>query len=953
MNNNRLQSLYYWFTFLLCACAGLSAVSLIGKLYLSIFLLVCGLGIYFSSQAAADTKKKLRNIFGGILFIGLPIFFWKISLQQSPLPYLIQVFLLLIIASCYIIENSSTLSLVHFECIFITIFSACLPFVIHPRYQVSLFGFGLFLIIVLLQITQIRFSSDQQDNQFIITNVSVSRKFILSFIISLLIAGIGSMIFFVVPKYSFQLDFDLRGSSFVDFKLKPKSNLRLMLPYEGGEKELSESQVVPYVRSLFVKQEQDKNLMFFEVNKWKQPLTIREKDKEKVIDSSVKKGNDKQGLVSEGNNFSEDDEQEALLTKTLDNPNAQLKTMIKNLETKIAKDKKLYDFLSFMGTDDPTQTGQINKIAKTIKQDEQKLSRLKNDLNHNQGKIADQEQLDQQGLGNIELLAKFPGLGGNGDDKKDNNGGNDLGGQGQAEKGKGNEGIGVGEEGKGKGSDGIGEGEGKGMAGINQSGFEGVDQGKIESEQGTSQGQEGNTQFQTNDNMSGEFKNKTADGKQSDNKITDTQDNIGESKSDQQTELIESIDLADTPQNMSSKGSEFAQSSGKSEQLKDNENNSSEQEKVNEKKENSPGLGGATNSPGDNKGKSSESGDGGEKSGQGNPTESLGVGEGKGKKNGDSSGSGGKSSSQSADGSGGQGDSGANGSGGGSSSKEGKNPSSAKGEGSGGAGSEEAGAGASGGSSSSPKEMGNPAEESSKDPKISIIISYLFKFENKPLSVFREQIAVITRGNVPKKESESSAESKHNKQEKLKDQKENKQKKAEEIVIVDSEVLEKEKILDSHSNFFWYMFVFFAVLFCGGICWFLLGIVFGIIRKIFRDLKLVYFFMFKLNKIIAYLYRNFLFLLKKIGLKSHEFLTPKEIGDIAVKEYNLSRSAIDSITEIFEQARYSNHQIREEDIIACIKAYNQLKIDMIKDHTLLKKIGLKLDMLSIKNRRKS
>ncbi|MFH1061287.1 MAG: hypothetical protein V1747_00170 [Candidatus Omnitrophota bacterium] len=984
MKDNRLRSLYYGFTFLLCACAGLSAEALIGKLYFSIFLLGCGLGILFSSQATIDTKKNLRNIFGWILLIGLPVFFWKIPLQQSTLPNLIKIFILLIIASCYIIENASMLSLVHFECIFITIFSACLPFIIHPRYQVALFSLGLFLIVVLLQITQIRFSADNQASQYVITNVSIPRRFILSFMLCLAIIGIGSLIFFIVPKYSFQLDFDLQGSSFVDFKLKPKSNLRLMMPYQSGEKELSQDQVVPYVRSLFVKPNKDENLMSFEANKWKQPLIIKEKKKEKIINSSIKQGNNKKGLVSEGKDISSDDKQEALLTKVLDNPNAKLQSQIKNLENKIAKDKKLYDFLSFMGRDDPIQAGRANQIAQTIKQEQQKLGRLKKEVNQNQGQSEDARPADNQGSGKIGFLAKLAGFGKNNDEKESQDG-NDSGEQGAGESkqgkgegsegsgegsgkgaqgsgegaegaGKGNDGSGVGEEGAGKGKDGSGAGE-EGAGKNNDGSGEGAD-GAGKGKDGTSEGADGIGQGDDG-TMQGE--QGTSYGKQSENKEKDNGENLAKNNSENQSDSNSNNNAEQISQDQNSQSSESGQGDassenqqdGKSEQSQDSknpdaaeqktsqpdskQNDNSDQKEVNDEKGDFPGVGGGTNSN-DNKGESQGSGAGGKKGGtQGGDSAGSASG-GKGKADGASKGSGGAGTA------GGQGDDKGAGSEGNAPQGNGTGKSDSPGE------NEKDEAKDSKGSSES---AGGTKHEKQGNTTLT---SYLFKFEDKPLSSFRKWIAAIARGNVPKKELSSLVkknQEKPDKQDQIKEHKKPKQKKLEEPAVVNPEPLSEEKTADSSNNFFWYLFIFFAVLFCGGICWACLYLIFCIIRKISRDLKLRYLLVFKLNQIIFYLYRNLLFVFKKTGLISQEFLTPKEIGNIAVKKYNISKEAIDAITNVFEQSRYSNHKIDVNNISACIKAYNALKIDIIKDNTLLKKLSLKLDMLSVKNRRKS
>ncbi|MBU1087453.1 MAG: hypothetical protein KKD05_08035 [Candidatus Omnitrophica bacterium] len=947
MNDNRIKSLYFLFTFILCACAGLSAEPLIGKIYLAIFCIACALGITFSSQVSFELKKNLRKLFGWILLIALPVFFWKFTLQQSALPNLIRVFILLIIAGCFIIENPSALSLVHFECIFITIFSACLPFIIHPRYQVALFGLGLFVTVLLLQITQISASSENQASQYVISNVSITRRFILSFIISLLIVGIGTIVFFIVPKYSFQLDLDWGRASLVDFKLKPKSNLRLMMPYQGGEKELSQAEVVPYLRSLFIKPEKAENLMLFKNNKWKQPLIIKDKKKEEIIETKIKDGNNQKGLVSEGMDISPEDENE-IISKAAENLESKLKTQIKDLKAKIAKQKKLYNLISFLGKDDPLQAGKAKEIGEQIKKDLQELSRLNNELKQNQGRTADMRTLEKQGS------AK------NKDNEKANSQGNDSGDQGA---GEGKEGIGEGDDGVGDGT-GFGEkGTGEGEAGsvegeVREESGQGIgetndqDIGESGQEPGKDaegeQGQKQDSPLYPGDDKTGQTDSKTglSGDNQSENKANDNQANSGNDPSDQRSESDEKNDSADSFQNKSSEffesGDESDQANEQSDKFKDSEdnegakqktsppdldqNNGSEQKEVNDGKGDSKGAGGGTNLDG--------SGSGGGKSGtQGKSSGSGGnSGEGKGDSGSGGSGSSGGQSNQA----------GSGGNGGGESGTDGAKESAGQGSSDGVAG-EGTGAGGEGhspGGSESAKE-----KKTEKDPKNLTITNYLFRFENKPLSEFRKRIALIAKGNKQKKEFVTLPNNEQSKQANQNKHKVKKKTKQEE-----PEILVKQ--LDGTSlnnNFFWHLFVFFAVLFCGGICWAVFYLIFCVFRKIFRDLKLRYYLIFKLNRISIYLFYNLLFVFKKIGVISHEFLTPQEISAIVAKKYNLSEPALQEITREFEKSRYSNHPISKNNIKACINAYNQLKIDILKNNTLRQKIMLSLDMLSIKS----
>jgi hypothetical protein len=1000
MKENKIKFLYYLCSFMLCVCAGISAAALVSLQVFIGFLMFCALGLLFSIKADIRVKIILRNIIGIIMLIGLPVFFWKFDPSQHVLPPLISLFLLILVASCFIVESSFTLSLIHFEAIFIIIFSACLPYVIEMRYQVLIFCSALFLIITLLQITHMKLGDKHQEQHNLITNISLSKRFILSFLICICVVGLGCLVFFIVPKYAFEIDLAARGSSFVDFKLYPKSDLRLMLPYKGGEKQIEAGRVVPYVRSLFLKNEKDNDLINIDEEKWKQPLVIkRSKQKESIESTEI--NDQKKGLLSESQDVLKDDSTETGLVQSKDSKvENQLQKRIKDLSKFISKQKKMYDLFQFLSSDDPVKGEQANAIAAKIKQNQQKLAKLKQQLDQQQK--ADKKAYLGQKTGSSkkgfsDSLAKGFGLGeqivekdrlGKSDSQTQNK--EDFPGEQGSEQGdegteQGNQsrqdgqvesrqGDGQGKQGTGKSSEdqGTGKGQGKGEQGKGD-GQQGKGYGQGDGETGLGRGKKGQTpgesdskgnqeqgQKQKGDSKGDDLGSKRGEGFQ---KAKQQKQNYGrpDKPSDQGEAGIEDrgADVDDSAQGKAQEGKDKPQAG---QQGKDQG-----QSAFGGTNENSGQPDGSSPYFGEN----TESGSGDSHGGSSGGTEPSYK---ESKDNEDPSKPGGRSwevGDKSEDDSknktnqpGNQG----------SQSNKGKQNFSPQGGSTGGMGSAQ-GAGEGGDKMDDKGESGQDEEEkdsASQDRKArhTVFTKYLFKFKEMRFDPFRQWPWQSQKPGIEKENAHEQSTTKSRRKPKVafgdkknspENQEENEQDQSKHLNIAkvkkkkaeirsEEEPVPEQKAGNGYFTFFWNLFMFFAVIFCGGIFCAVLYLTFCFFRKIFRDIKLRYLLRFNINKMIIYLYRNILFIFKSLGLKSYKHMSPGEIAKLASEKLSLSEDAVSALTEVFEKSRYSQHELDKNNIKTCINSYNELKIDIINKHPWFKRLMLKLEFLSIKKR---
>jgi len=429
------------------------------------------------------------------LISGFIAFAFKFSLQQSSLPQLMLFFLAVIATSSFVVESSFKLSLIHFESIFLGIFSTCLPLNINPVFQAVFLGGLLFFIVFLLQITHIRTSSGKVDVQCVVTNINLSRRIVFSLIISFLVLALGLPLFFLVPKFAIKLDIDLRGGSTVDFKNVSKENLGLIIAKKGGDMHLRENAVIPYVRSLI--SPSDKKIGFAQQKSgnWRQPKAIKEKRVKGLLenDAASKKIEDNSAFEQlTGSSSTDKDKNKGEASQTsIKNKTEQITEQIKSLTAKIAQAKTLYRLISRMKEDNYLQTEKAVDIAKRIEQDELKLTELKQKLKELDGQKKSEFIEDAQFKKNSQafsgkLKAKDKRLAKNNNSTNSSGAGLNKKNSEGSDKGSGEKNGETG-SGSGEGKDGYGEGTGQGKDGYG----EGTGQGKDGYGEGTGQGKDG------------------------------------------------------------------------------------------------------------------------------------------------------------------------------------------------------------------------------------------------------------------------------------------------------------------------------------------------------------------------------------------------------------------------------------------------------------------------------
>jgi len=75
-------------------------------------------------------------------------------------------------------------------------------------------------------------------------------------------------------------------------------------------------------------------------------------------------------------------------------------------------------------------------------------------------------------------------------------------------------------------------------------------------------------------------------------------------------------------------------------------------------------------------------------------------------------------------------------------------------------------------------------------------------------------------------------------------------------------------------------------------------------------------------------YQRMCLILEQKGAKNFEFMTPREFERQAIKTLDVPASKISEIREIFELAKYSGHQLGEEERNKAVKALKQLRIEL-------------------------
>ncbi len=926
MKNLQIKLLYYILTYFLCLIAALSIMPLLKFWYLVFFAITCGWGLFFSAHMQDQTKERLRFFIGIFLIIVFVFFSIKFSLDRSALPYLMLLFLLIIALSSFTVKNTFQINVVHFESLFLIVFSTCLPFAFQAGFRAMLLFICLFITVFLLQITHSKLNSEEVESGYIVTNINITRRFVLSFVLSIIIAFTAGPLIWLVPKFSISLNLDRRGSSVVDFKPAENENLRLILPVKGKGRQIAHNEIVPYVRSLFLPAGLREKI-YEQGDDWKQPLYIRQKDRrlpeQEKVQSSASKLSGKDHALSQdvdqekrqgdavGGDSDQDDDLRMFLNKR------------RILKADISKKKTLYRLISSFGDIDPEQKKKLNALVGQIKAEVHELELLEKQIE--QVKPAETIKKDKEyaqlkkdmasgGPWDLSLAKKRSG------DKKgestDESDGTGAGGKKQTEDPSGGsaeetdskaDGSQRGTEGTGEGQDGSGKGTGEGHDGSGK----GTGEGQDGSGKGTGEGQDGSGQG-TGEGQDGSGKG-TGEGSH-----RGTQ---GQGESDMS----------------GATGSSAGQASGSS-------------------------AGGAT---GSSAGRESGSGD------SAGETKGDLKGASEGGSDGQPGGSSGSNSGAEAGGSSSQSGDGIGEGGNNSNDKQNSDDESGKGT---------------GGPSDNQKELdaeANSGKEIEEDSALSANKHAKSDLEKKPqpdqsglsksapLGKFKksgykpktEKAAKEKGPNAAQSEKLKKKSSPESGQQQLSPYEQNTIKKhSDNRSLEQSKPKQKAALLPEkpqeeagltfdkirENKVLFYLIGFFTILFAIIFVCVILYLSFCIIRKIIRDLKMHYFCRYRPHLLIINLYHNLRLVFLKTGQKAKPYLTPKEIAEAATRsEHYFIRKEVLSITDAFVKVRYSNERIDEDDVDKCIISYNNMKNKIGENLGFLQNLFLKLNMFSL------
>ena len=915
MRNVPFKSLYYILTYSLCIIAAFSIQPLMRFWYFVFFAIICAWGMFFSANTQEKPKERVRFFIGIFLIIVSIIFWFKFPLDRSSLPHLMLLFLLIIALSSFTIRNAFHLSVVHFESLFLIVFSACLPFSFPENFRALLLFSSLFVIILLLQITPSKAGIEEIEEACIFNNINIPRRLILTLFLTIIIAFASGWLIRLVPKFSISLNLDRRGSSVVDFKVDNNGNLSLMLNEKGEDHQIANNKIIPYARSLFLfaglrKKEYKKE------DDWKQPRVIEPKIKER--DNSGK--TEDSGHQAADNNYGGSSEDKNLKGKSEtvggDSPKEKdaLSGKIKILKADIAKTRTLYRLLSSFGEGDPDYKKKLKALAGEIKEKKLELESLAAQVDQAKlNKNIDKSKEYARSLKTDNAKGKHPSLlalntaGANkvkGDMGSDRKG---LGGEKQTEETK--DDIGAGEN---KTDFGTGEGQSENSVGSQSSASAGDSAGsttsdRVSNESGDRAGSESGKSIgnEPGKNTSGES-NESAVGDQS------TKGKKGKTN--------------DSPGG-EPKGSQSGKS-GKS------SGNGSDGRPSGKSDASSADSSASDGDAADKSGQSSSSKPGDEKGGL---ESEAGAGPGEGNSNAEKPNSDNKSKQKS----GGAEDTGT--------SKDKESADNKK--------SIESDSASGGGQASKrvySKSLSEGQKDALNDHGEKDASKAALRIENKDAGKFKKDNASLAknkalsdkRGSQPANKAELNDTPKAKKKSTTEKELAKPREKHSPLSLEDELPEEKksffEKIRENRTLFF--LICFFAIIFVCGI----LYLSFCLIRKLILDLKMNYLYFYNPKQLIVKLYHNLRFVFIKTGQKAKPHLTPKEIAeDAAVSENYSIRKELGALTEAFIKARYSNNNITGTDVNKCITAYNDMKHKMAETSGFKENIFLKLNMSSL------
>jgi len=363
MLNKRLRFIYYFCTYLLCLVAAISVSGILNNSQLIMFAISCAIGILFSSNAPIYLRKKVYLVVTVIFTIIVLHFLFTSSSHKNIFPSLLRLLLLAILLTCFNIEQDFRMNLVHVESFFIIIFSMCLPLARSPFFQFGIVATAVFILIFLLQTTQVNSSATLIQTKLILTNINILRRFIFSFLFSAIILFSCRPLFWITPKLSFSLDLERAGGSWINFKTVPESDLKLDRIEGKSAEDKSDKKSIEDFKAIFLAGSQARIDKSFYDDQWQQPLMVKKKkdlqDAPDLIDTIKQIDEDSSESVSDLR------QKEDYLTKRR-----------KELEKIIEREKKLHKFLSYMGQTDPIQQERAQNVSERLNSHKEQLAAL-------------------------------------------------------------------------------------------------------------------------------------------------------------------------------------------------------------------------------------------------------------------------------------------------------------------------------------------------------------------------------------------------------------------------------------------------------------------------------------------------------------------------------------------------------------------------------------------------
>lgn len=377
---------------------------------IGVFLALAGTGLIFNYKASINSKEKWQAWIGLMMLITFLIVLIKIPIGQSSLPSLMQLFLAFVVLGCFFIENKFKINFVHFGCIFLVIFSACLPVYLDPNLQLGLLASAFFLSLFLLQITQAASSADNINGYYVVANLNLSRRFMLSFFYGIIILLLSWPLFLITPKFAINLNLPRAGASMVDFKPLKDSELRFAIPaISTGSKTLG-NRFPLYFQKLFLPGKEEKAINSYFSRWWPKKSIIKKRENIEPL-KGIKGledvfGEDKRKSLEKGKIGKE----KAGLEEDLFALNKEKYKLLKDKEAQevlFAQNQRLYKMWEFLSKTEPSYQQKAEEVLKKIAADRNRLEYLEKQIKDTEKKINEKKRFkENKNLFFSELMKK-------------------------------------------------------------------------------------------------------------------------------------------------------------------------------------------------------------------------------------------------------------------------------------------------------------------------------------------------------------------------------------------------------------------------------------------------------------------------------------------------------------------------------------------------------------------